>query len=61
MSIFVWLAAGWLAVVVLGWSWLASAARADRAHERRHAQLRAVPQRPKPEPRTAQGRVVQRH
>ena len=31
MSMFVWLAAGWLAVAVLGWSWLASAARADRA------------------------------
>ena len=61
MSIFVWLAAGWLAVVVLGWSWLASAARADRAHERRRAHLRAVPQRPKPERRTAQSRMAQRH
>ena len=35
MSMFVWLAAGWLAVAVLGWSWLASAARADRAHAQR--------------------------
>jgi hypothetical protein len=61
MSIFVWLAAGWLAVVVLGWSWLASAARADRAHEQRRARPRAVPQRPKSEPRTARGRMAQRH
>jgi hypothetical protein len=60
MSIFVWLAAGWLFVVVLGWSWLASAARADRAHEQRRAQPRAVPQRPKPQRRTAQ-RMAQRH
>ena len=61
MSMFVWLAAGWLAVIVLGWSWLASAARADRAREQGRARLRAVPQRPKPERRTAQRRMAQRH
>jgi hypothetical protein len=35
MSFIVWLAAGWLAIAVLGWSWLASAARADRAQAQR--------------------------
>jgi hypothetical protein len=35
MSMLVWLAAAWLAVAVVGWSWLASAARADRAHAQR--------------------------
>jgi hypothetical protein len=35
MSMFVWLAAAWLVVAVLGWSWLVSAARADRAHAQR--------------------------
>jgi biotin transporter BioY len=30
---------GWLAVAVLGWSWLAAAARADRA-DRAHARRR---------------------
>jgi hypothetical protein len=35
MSMFVLLVLGWLAIAVLGWSWLATAARADRAHARR--------------------------
>jgi hypothetical protein len=35
MSMFLWFAAGWLVVAVLGWSWLASAAQADRAHQQR--------------------------
>jgi hypothetical protein len=35
MSMFVWLAVGWLVLAVLGWSWLASAARADRAQAQR--------------------------
>ena len=35
MWIFVWLAVAWLALLVLGWSWLVTAARADR-REARH-------------------------
>ena len=40
MSMFVWLAAGWLAVAVLGWSWLASR-RVPIAHTRSAARHRA--------------------
>jgi hypothetical protein len=35
MSLILILALGWLALAVLGWSWLAAAARADRMHARR--------------------------
>jgi hypothetical protein len=31
----VWAAIAWLAVLVLGWSWLVTAARADRQQARR--------------------------
>jgi hypothetical protein len=37
MTVLVWLAAAWLALLILGWSWLVTAARADRraARQRR--------------------------
>jgi len=35
MPLLVWLAAAWLALIVLGWSWLVTAARADRYEARR--------------------------
>jgi hypothetical protein len=35
MQTLVWLAVGWLALLVLGWSWLVTAARADRREARR--------------------------
>jgi hypothetical protein len=37
-----WLIVGWVAVAVLGWSWLAAAARADREqpHRRRASRRR---------------------
>jgi hypothetical protein len=41
MSMLVWVAVGWLALAVLGWSWLAAAARADRAHMQRLASPRS--------------------
>jgi hypothetical protein len=41
MSVLVWLAATWLALLILGWSWLVAAARADR----RAARHRRVPGR----------------
>jgi hypothetical protein len=35
VSLFLVLAVGWLALAVLGWSWFAIAARADRARIQR--------------------------
>jgi hypothetical protein len=43
MSIFVVLALAWLALAVLGWSWLAAAARGDRAQARRPPEPSARP------------------
>jgi hypothetical protein len=37
MSLFLVVALAWLTLVVLGWSWLASAGRADRDAARRSA------------------------
>ncbi|HYH89319.1 MAG TPA: hypothetical protein VEX67_08795 [Solirubrobacteraceae bacterium] len=42
MTMLIWVAAAWLALAVLGWSWLATAARADRA------QLQRPPTPPSP-------------
>ena len=40
MAMFFLLALVWLAIAVLGWSWLVTAARADRAHTRRRPSRR---------------------
>ena len=34
MPLLIWLAVAWLAMIVLGWSWLVTAARADRCQAR---------------------------
>src|SRR4051794_41570436 len=52
MSVLAWLAATWLALLVLGWSWLVAAARADR-RAARHP--RGPPRRPPPRPRGPSG------
>jgi hypothetical protein len=48
VSLFLVLAVGWLALAVLGWSWFATAARADRARIQRPPK---APPRSQPRPR----------